>query len=192
MRITPLDIRKQPFKKSMMGFDRDQVNSFLEMVASEYESLINANNELSSELKRQKERVQEYEKIENTINDTLVTAQKSTDEVKKNARKEADLIVKDAQIRANKYESKSRDAVLKMEGEITSLRAQRDSFLARFRSVLKDQLALLDVLGESIADEKVGQGRDSESSGEAEDTESTGDEEDTSSSGSAENEQVQG
>ncbi len=192
MRITPLDIRKQPFKKSMLGFDRDQVNSFLEMVASEYESLINANNELSSELKRQKERVQEYEKIENTINDTLVTAQKSTDEVKKNARKEADLIVKDAQIRANKYESKSRDAVLKMEGEIASLRAQRDSFLARFRSVLKDQLALLDVLGESIADEKVGQGRDSESSDEAQETESTGDGEDTYSSGSAEDEQVQG
>lgn len=152
MRITPLDIRKQPFRKTMMGFDRDEVNSFLEMVANEFEQIIKQNDELSTNVKLLQERIDAYEKIEKTLNETLITAQRATDEAKLNAQKEAELIIKDAQIRANKYEDRSRQKVNELESELMSLRTQRDSFLVRFKSMLRDQLALLDVISGSIKD----------------------------------------
>jgi cell division initiation protein len=83
-----------------------------------------------------------------------MTAQRATDEAKINAQKEAELIIKDAQLRANKYEDRSRDNVNKLDGEFQSLRVQRDSFLARFRSMLKDQLSLLDVIDEHFEGNK--------------------------------------
>ena len=152
MRLTPLDIRKQPFRKTMMGFDRDQVNSFLYQVAGEFEQLNKKNDELSASVKILQERLDIYEKIEKTLNETLITAQRATDEAKLNAQREAELIIKDAQVRADQYEDRSRRKVNDLEADSASLRTQRDSFLARFKSMLRDQLALLDVVSGSIKD----------------------------------------
>ena len=156
MRITPLDIRKQPFRKTVMGFDKDEVNSFLEMVAGEFEQTHKQNDELATKVKILQERIDIYEKIEKTLNETLITAQRATDEAKLNAQKEAELIIKDAQIRANKYEDRSRNKVNELESELMSLRTQRDSFLVRFKSMLRDQLALLEVISGSIKDKDGG------------------------------------
>lgn len=152
MRLTPLDIRKQPFRKTAMGFDRDQVNSFLDQVANEFEQLIKQNDELATNVKLFQERIEAYEKIEKTLNETLITAQRATDDAKLNAQKEAELILKDAQIRADKYEDRSRQRVNELESDLMSLRTQRDSFLVRFKSMLRDQLSLLDVISGSIKD----------------------------------------
>ena len=152
MRITPLDIRKQPFRKTMMGFDKDEVNSFLEMVASEFEQIIRQNDELSTKVKTLEASIDSYTKIEKTLNETLLTAQRATDEARLNAQKEAELILKDAQIRADKYEDQSRMKVNHLESDMNSLKTQRDSFLVRFKSMLRDQLALLEVVSGSLKD----------------------------------------
>ncbi len=154
MRITPLDIRKQPFKKVLRGFDKDAVNSFLEMVANEYEKIIKQNDEFATKVKVLQGRIEEYEKIERTLSETLLTAQRATDEARLNAQKEAELIIKDAQIRSDKYEDQSRQNVNRLEGELNSLKIQRDSFLARFQSMLRDQLSLVEIISDSIKDEK--------------------------------------
>lgn len=155
MRITPLDIRKQPFRKTAVGgFDKDAVNSFLEMVANEYEQVIRQNDEYAMNIKSLEERLAGYEKIERTLSETLLTAQRATDDAKLNAQKEAELIIKDAQIRADRYTDKSREKVNDLESEITSLRNQRDSFLMRFKSLLKDQLSLVEILGDTLKDDR--------------------------------------
>ena len=156
MRITPLDIRKQPFPKTLRGFDTDAVNSFLEMVATEFEKMIKQNDELAAQVNVLQARIDEYEKIEKTLNETLLTAQRATDEARINAQKEAELILKDAQIRADKYEDRSRQNVNKLEAELNSLKVQRDSFLARFKSMLRDQLSLAEVISDSVENEKNG------------------------------------
>jgi cell division initiation protein len=130
----------------MWGFDSDEVNSFLEMVASEFESIIKQDNELQTQVKNLEQNLGHYVKIEKTLNDTMLTAQRTTDEARLNAQKEAELILKDAQIRAGRYEDDSRLRVHELESEIVSLKTQRDSFLARFRSMLKTQLELLAVI----------------------------------------------
>jgi cell division initiation protein len=146
MRITPLDIRKQPFRRTMRGFDPDAVNSFLEMVASEYESIIGENSTFATRIKHLEQRLEGYEKIERMLNDTLLTAQRATDEARVNAQKEAELIIKDAMIRAQRYEDEARSRVHGLESEAVTLRNQRDSFLARFKAMLTTQLNLLGVV----------------------------------------------
>jgi cell division initiation protein len=150
MRITPLDIRKQPFRKKTFGFDPDAVNSFLEMVASEFEAVIAQNNDVMTQMKFLQQKLDEYIKIEKTLNETLLTAQKATDDSRHNAQKEAELIIKDAQIRAGRYEDESRRRVHELESELVSLKNQRDSFLARFRSMLKTQLELLAIISDDL------------------------------------------
>jgi cell division initiation protein len=153
MRITPLDIRKQPFRKTLRGFDPEQVNGFLVQVADEFGEVVRQNNDLLAQLKMSQKRIEEYSKIEKTLNDTLLTAQKATDDARMNAQKEAELILKDAQIRADRYEQESRARVHTLEAELISLKTQRDSFLTRFKSMLRDQLGLLDVIRDSYTTE---------------------------------------
>jgi len=146
MRITPLDIRKQPFPRSFRGFDPDAVNSFLEHVAGEYEGLIRQNDEYATQVKSLRQQLEKYTEIERVLNETLMTAQRSSDEARVNAHKEAELIIKDAEIRADRYESEARNRVNALESEVISIRNQRDSFLARFKAMLSTQLNLLEVI----------------------------------------------
>lgn len=146
MRITPLDIRKQPFRRKLWGCDPDEVSSFLKMVASEYEEIIHQNNEFSTQIKALEQKLEQYVKIEHVLNETLITAQKATDEARVNAQKEAELIIKDAMVRAERYENEARNRVHDLEADIITLRNQRDSFLARFKAMLITQLNLLEVI----------------------------------------------
>jgi cell division initiation protein len=150
MHLTPLDIRKMPFRKTMRGFDPDQVDKFLEQVSNDYEKIIRENDEFATRIKHLEERLEVYVKIERTLNDTLLTAQRATDEARLNAQKEAELILRDAQIRAGRYEDESRRRVHELESEIVSLKNQRDSFLSRFRAMLKTQLELLGVISDDL------------------------------------------
>ncbi|MBN1130476.1 MAG: DivIVA domain-containing protein [Chitinispirillaceae bacterium] len=146
MRITPLDIKKQPFRKTLRGFDPDAVNSFLEMVAGEFESLVRQNGEYATRMKQLEEKCEGYAKIERTLNETLLMAQKITDEARVNAQKEAELIIKDAIIRAGAQENEIRQRVMQLENDLASLKNHRDTFLARFKGLLTTQLNLLGVI----------------------------------------------
>jgi cell division initiation protein len=155
MRITPLDIRKQPFPRVFRGCDSHAVYSFLELVAGEYEVLIRQNNEFATQIKSLEQQLEKYTGIERVLSDTLMSAQRSTDEARVNAQKEAELIIKDAQIRADRYEGEARQRVNALESEIISIRNQRDSFLARFKAMLSTQLNLLEVIsGDLRSDDK--------------------------------------
>ena len=147
MKLTPLDIRKQPFPRILYrGFDPDAVNSFLEHVANDFQEIVSQNNEFATKVKALEQQLESYTKIEKVLNETLLTAQRSSDEAKVNAQKEAELIIKDAHIRADRYESEARRRVDLLENEIISIRNQRDSFLARFSAMLTTQLNLLEVI----------------------------------------------
>lgn len=146
MRITPLDIRKQPFRRKLWGCDPDEVSSFLKLVASEYEEIIHQNHEFGTQIKMLEQKLESFVKIERVLNETLITAQKATDEARVNAQKEAELIIKDSMVRAERYENESRNRTHNLEADIITLRNQRDSFLARFKAMLLTQLNLLDVI----------------------------------------------
>jgi cell division initiation protein len=156
MHITPLDIRKQPFRRTMRGFDADAVNSFLEMVANEFEEIIRQNSEFATRIKLLEEKCEVYTKIERSLNETLLTAQKITDESRVNAKKEADLIIKDANVRAGQQENDIRQRIMRFENDLASLKNQRDTFLARFKGLLTTQLNLLSVISGDLQEPVVG------------------------------------
>lgn len=145
--ITPLDIRKQPFPRAAFrGFDPDAVNSFLGQVADEYEVFLRQHNELATQVKSLEQQLEKYTKIERVLNETLMTAQEMSDTARVNAQKEAELIIKEAQIRAERYMADAQRKVDTLVSESSSIRNQRDSFLARFKSMLSTQLSLLEVI----------------------------------------------
>jgi len=150
MRLTPLDIRNQPFPAAFRGLDRYAVKSFLEHVAGEYEVIIRQNNEFATQIKSLEQQLAKYTEIERVLNETLMTAQKMSDDARINAQKEAELIIKDAQVRATRYENEARDRVNKLENEVISIRNQRDSFFARFKALLATQLDLLEVISDDL------------------------------------------
>jgi cell division initiation protein len=150
MRITPLDIRKQPFRRAMRGFDTDAVNSFLEMVAGEFEDLIRQNSGYASRVKQLEEKCESYEKIERTLNETLLTAQRLADDSRAGSQKEADLIIREATARAGQEENEIRRRIMKLENDLASLKNQRDTFLERFKGLLTTQLNLLGTISDDL------------------------------------------
>lgn len=153
MQITPLEIRKFNFrKKTFNGIDPDHLDSFLEQIANQVETQNRENMVLSTKNKEIQKQLEHYEKIDQTLSETLLTAQRATDEARANAQKEAELIIKDAQIRADRYEAESRERVHQLESELRALIAQKESFISRFRSFLTDQIKYLDVMAKNLND----------------------------------------
>jgi cell division initiation protein len=144
MRITPLDVRKQEFRKGMRGLDPDEVYAFLATVADEYEAALNDNKALRERLLELDDKVQEYRTIERTLRDTLVTAERVTVESKDNARREATLIVKEAQLQAERSLRDISSEAVRLRQEIQRLRSQRDNYVAKMRVVAESHVKFID------------------------------------------------
>lgn len=143
MKITPLDIRKQEFRKSVRGFDVHEVQAFLEMVAKEMEELVKENTSSSERLKELDQKVEDYRRMEKTLQDTLTSAQRTTDELRKNAEKEAELLLRNAKIQVDHLLEEARTKIVSLKAEINSLQNQRDSFLASFKGLVDAQGRML-------------------------------------------------
>ncbi len=146
MNIVPMDIKRQVFKKSMRGYDIEEVQSFLEMVAGQFEELIKENKDLAEQLGRFKFENEKYEKLEKTIQETLINSQKTLEESKANAEHEAKLIIKDAEIKAEQLKRVTENKRDELKKEIVSLHDQKKMFTIRFRSLIKSQLEMLNIL----------------------------------------------
>ncbi len=158
MNITPLDIRKQAFQRAFRGYDPEEVQAFLDMLAEEFERLTYENVELREKQNALQSEVDHFRAMEQALQEMLRTAQQAAEEVKENGRKEARLIVKDAEIRGNRAIEKARVHVHDIRAEIVDLKNQRDLFLARFQALVQAQADFLmqlkfsdpDVVQESV------------------------------------------
>jgi len=144
MRITPLDVRKQEFRKVMRGLDADEVYAFLSTMADEYEAALNDNKALRERLLELDDKVQEYRTIERTLRDTLLTAERVTVESKDNARREASLIVKEAQLQADRALRDITSDATRLRQEVQRLRSQRDAYLAKMKVVAESHVKFIE------------------------------------------------
>lgn len=162
MRITPLDIRKQEFRKTMRGLDADEVYAFLTTVAEEYEAVLSDNKKLRERIVDLEGRLQEYKKIETNLRNTLLTAERVTNETRENARREASLIVREAEVEAEKAAEAIRAHTQELRREVLELKRQKDNYLTRFRTLLESHHRVLDGFQEDFANidkeiEEIGQ-----------------------------------
>lgn len=143
MPLTPLDIHNKEFSRGFRGYDEDEVNEFLDQVIKDYEALIRENNDLKEKATAMQERLDHFSNIEETLSKTIIVAQETADEVKSNAKKESQLILKEAEKNAdriiNEALSKSRKIALEME----ELRKQASIYRTRFRTLLEAQIEML-------------------------------------------------
>ena len=102
MRLSPLDIQSQQFRTRIRGYDTREVENFLELVASEFEEMIRENGKLKEKLAKLTSQLDELKQREQTLKDTMMTAQKVTEDMKTVARKEADTILAQAELKAER------------------------------------------------------------------------------------------
>jgi cell division initiation protein len=126
MRMTATDIRQQQFAVRLFrGFDPQEVDAFLEEVAEEVEELIRENTLLKEQLIQVEEKSKGAEGREKTLQETLVTTQKIAEEFKENARREAELVLREAHLRAEKFMQDAREEHAKLTAEVGGLRRLR-------------------------------------------------------------------
>ena len=144
MELTPLDIRNQNFHvKKFGGFDPEEVKAFLNQVSGEMEKQSRQRTDLTERLKIAEERVNYYKLIEKTLQDSVLTMQKTVDEIKRNADKEAELIIAEAKARALREVEATKKQAEDMRAEIELLKQQRTNYFIRIRALLRGQDELL-------------------------------------------------
>jgi len=136
MKITPLDIRQMQFPKGFRGYPPQEVDAFLETLAEEVEEVLRENATLRERLEEQAQTISELKKAEGALTDTLIMAQKAIENMKATAQKEGELIIRQAEIRAEEITQGAVRQVTQLQGELFNLRKQRDLFIEKMRSLI--------------------------------------------------------
>ena len=137
MRISALDIRQQQFTvRTFRGLDRQEVEAFLEDVAEDYESVVKENALLKEQLAVLEERSRNITEHERTLQETLVTTHRLTEEMKQAAKREAEMIVRDAEMRGEKIAEAGRTEEARIKAELSSLKRMRRQLVEELRSTL--------------------------------------------------------
>lgn len=139
MKFAPIDIRKQSFPKRMRGFDVEEVRSFLEMVADDYEKIAQEHGMLSEKVRYLNERLEEYHNLEKTLQNSILTAEQAASDSRERSRLEAQTIIGDAQVRAERILEDSRSRLRMLAEQISHLATQKDLFIQRFQGLLDAQ-----------------------------------------------------
>ena len=142
-RLTAMEIEKQDFRRKVRGYDPDDVQMYLRSVAEEVERLHLENGELREEVGRLKHAAQEIRGREQALQQTLVTAQNMTGEMKEKAKAEAELMVRRARLNSERMLQQAQDQLARLEAEISRCKLERDLFERRLRGTLEEHMALL-------------------------------------------------
>jgi cell division initiation protein len=144
MKITPLDIQQQQFKgKLFRGLDPDDVDAFLQTVSQEMEDLSRENGELKEQLRKSSEAMAEFSSREVQLRDTILAAQKITEEMKANAQKEANLIISEAELNAEKILADANLKLAQLNSQIQDLRREKLQFETALKALLDTHYKML-------------------------------------------------
>ena len=142
--ITPLDIENKKFAKQMMsGYSVEEVDEFLDEVTADYERLYKENSDLKMRIEEIEGKLEHYKSIEGTLNNTLVMAQRTADEVKTIAKQQADQIIKGAEEEASQSLLEIQSKIALKNKELDDVKKQFDVYKAKMESLLISQLELL-------------------------------------------------
>lgn len=144
MRITPLDIQQKQFPMKLRGFDVEEVYAFLEVIREEMEDLLRENATVKENVQRLENQIKEYRDMETTLRETLLTAQQMVEDYKTNARKEAELLVKEAELKADSILKEAQEKVIKIHEDIVDLKGIRRHFKEEVKRLVESHLKMLE------------------------------------------------
>ena len=143
MEITPIDIQQYQFKNRFMGYDKAGVDQFLEKVAEELENLHRENQELKETLARTRQTLEGMRQTESTLKEALLTTQQVTDGLRENARKQAELLIEDARLKAGKIVGQAEQRRVELIQKIQEINRQKLVFETSLESLIERHQRML-------------------------------------------------
>jgi cell division initiation protein len=152
--LTPLDIQNKIFKKSLFGYNKKSVNTFLSEIIEDYEKIYRENIEYKDKINMLSEQIRQFNSMEETLKSTLLIAQKTAEEITLNARKKADVIIEEAEIEKNSIIQQAHDDVKTIKEEYEYLQKEIYIFKTRLESFLESQKLSLNEFYSNINNKK--------------------------------------
>jgi cell division initiation protein len=149
MKIAPIDVAHHTFQRSLRGFDVQQVESFLALVAAELESVAREVQGLREELGRKEDELAGLRARDHALQDALIAAQKAADDIRDAARKEAEITLSGAELQAEKIVQSAHQRYLQIVNELGEMKRQRTQYESGLRSLIEGHLKLLDTFGDA-------------------------------------------
>lgn len=140
MKLTPLDIHHKEFRHSIRGYSEEEVDSFLDQVADEFERLFKENIDLSERLEGAHATVRQFQEQEQTIRNTMISAQRSAEDIVAKAREEALTTLRDAEVKSKEIIHNALMQKQKVQSELIRIKQAEEEFRATFRSTLENHL----------------------------------------------------
>jgi len=136
MRITPVDIRQQQFSKRMRGFDSSEVEAFLEDVAEDLEAVLKENALLKEQLSTMEDRTRSLAEREKTLQETLITTHRLAEEMKAASKREAQLVLREAELSAEKIMEEARGEEARIRSEVLAIKRVRRQLAEDLRATV--------------------------------------------------------
>lgn len=140
MRITSMDISNKEFKKSMRGYNTDEVEDFLDKIAEDYEEMYKENTSLREKFALLNEKLDHYKDIESTIQNTLLLAQNTSEQTRKTANDEAESIIRRANDESKRIIENANNQVVKVNEDFQNTKSDFAKFVAKYRNFMKTQM----------------------------------------------------
>ena len=143
--LTPLDIQQQKFRTKFRGFDIQEVDLFLNQMADAFEALLKENENRKEEILRLQSEIQGFKNREDTFKRALLNSQKVIEQMKDNAQKSAELVIADAEVKAEKILNRAHNRLAQLHEDISELKRQRMQIEMQIRSIIESHTKLLDI-----------------------------------------------
>ncbi|MEN2776526.1 DivIVA domain-containing protein [Acetivibrio clariflavus] len=143
MNYTPNDLQNLTFKRSIRGYSEDMVNEVLDKIIEDYTAYIHENRELKDKLEALNQAIQHYKNIEESLQNTLIIAQKTSEDIKKNGYLKAENIIKEAELKAQKIINEANQEVMRIKYEYEETKKRLHIYKSKAEALLHSQLEAL-------------------------------------------------
>lgn len=150
--LTPLDVRRYEFGRALRGYDPERVDQFRDQVAEELERLTRLNGDLDAKARGFHEQLRAFRERDKAINEALVSAQQLRAEIREQADKEAQLIIREARAEGERLLEEARAEIRRAEDQIAALERSRRAYLAQLRTLIERQLSEVNAADQLSAD----------------------------------------
>ena len=159
MKVSPLSIKRQEFNKAMRGYDKDEVQAFLDKLSDEFETLQKENDSLKKELEESTAKLVEFRRIEKNLQDTLLKAQESSSKSIESTKKQSSLMIKEAEIKASQILEKAKENANEIRNAVISLREEKNLIVANLKAIINSQAHLLELKVETAGEDVIDTGQ---------------------------------
>lgn len=154
MKFSPSNIRNQEFKNVMRGYSKEEVDAFLQQIADNLDELQNENEKLKRDLESALEKINEFRRMDKSRQESLLKAQEAATRTLESAKKQTSLLVKEAELRAQKALESARVSANEMRNAVIRLREEKNLIVAKLKAIVNSQAQLLDIKIEQAGNER--------------------------------------